>query len=149
MYAYIDKINAISTTIYSIFCSYRIAFQQQPYRSHMLLSSSLQQNAILKPSIHGIYICHNLSSHTSFSSACFHCCKTITINSFSCETITSFRAVLTRRSRKSSLGSRSRATLVARDASLVRFCDEENEIEMMLRDDGACSESKRRAKESG
>jgi hypothetical protein len=39
--------------------------------------------------------------------------------------------------------------LVARDASLVRFCDEEKEIEMMLRDDGARSESKGRAKESG
>ncbi len=118
--------------------AYRADFQQQPYRSHMLLSSSRQQDTMITLSplhktlytTHRIYLCHNLSSHTSFSSACFHCCKTITINSFSCDTITSFRAVLTRRSRKSSFGSRSRATLVALDASLVRFCDEENEIEM-------------------
>ena len=135
MYAYIDKINAISTTIYSSL-SCRLSAAALP--KSQVTSSSRQQDTMITLSslrktlytTHGIYLCHNLSSHTSFSSACFHCCKTITINSFSCDTITSFRAVLTRRSRKSSLGSRSRATLVACDASLVRFCDEENTIEM-------------------
>ena len=52
----------------------------------------------------------------------FHSCNTITMKSFSCDTITSFRPVLIRRILRSSFGSRSRATFVARVASLVRFC---------------------------
>jgi hypothetical protein len=65
---------------------------------------------------------HNQTRHLHSSDLGFHSCKTITIKSFSCDTITSLRPVLIRRIRRSSFGSRSRATFVARVASLVRFC---------------------------